>query len=209
MSRLQQDICKCVLWYFAERLDKYELDCSVIKMIYSCLSKPDLKGALEGRGCWSDVGFFWGNESFWDYIVIVVVQHSKYNKSKPPNCLWSKNGKLAVWLRKKSSWFCLVLLYLRSCVAHTILPCVMQLRMDGLGLRSFCHCLSSAWDLSRASCVSDQQSTDWVIFLAPACLLLWFFFEIGSYVAQAGLRLTIYPRMTLNSSDLLFSISQV
>lgn len=51
MSRLQQGICKCVLWYFSERLDKYELDCSVIKMIYSCPSKPDLKGVKEGSGC--------------------------------------------------------------------------------------------------------------------------------------------------------------
>lgn len=36
MSRLQLGICKCVLWYVSERLDKYELDCSVIKKIYSC-----------------------------------------------------------------------------------------------------------------------------------------------------------------------------
>lgn len=69
---------------------------------------------------------------------------------------------------------------------------------DGLGLLFFLSLSLQCLRSKQGFMYVRPAVYHWAVFPAPACLSLCFF-EIGSHVAQAGLRFTVYPRMTLNS----------
>lgn len=160
MSRLQQGLCKCVLWYFAERLDKYEFDCRVIKMTYSCLSKPGFKRGAGGEwlleGCQA---FSSGGDSTLGLYYNNAAQRSDWTtKNHQSACLkMVKSGEPARLTQKKSCWFC-SLWDTGSCVAHANLSCVRQPRVAS-AFWSFCHYLFSARDLTPAGLQARQASS--------------------------------------------------
>lgn len=109
---------------FAERLDKYKLDCNVIKVIYSCLSQPDFKRDVRGEwlfdGCRAS---FWVMKVSWDYIEVMIRQHNEYNNNNSNNQIacfeMVKDGELAKCISEKELLGFLGFFEMGSYVGHT------------------------------------------------------------------------------------------